>query len=173
MLDGNIGSIDVEIMAVSNASIINDNYPDIDITACVIDVVNEQIYVNFSYWIAPPGIGKIFDLNGNETGQYEVGISAEDLAIDYRDITDYNEISSGDQKISVYPNPCRNELFLKMESGEVSDISIFDLSGQEMISSNNLVNQSFRIETSTLRSGIYLVKAIIGQKIYTGKFIKE
>jgi hypothetical protein len=173
MIDGNIGSINISSMEITDFSLVADNFPNLDITACALDVVNEQLYVSFSYWIAPDGTGKIFDLNGNETGNYEVGISSEYLAVNYLDITSLDEITETNKPNFVYPNPCGDKVFLASHFLNQMQVSVFDISGKEVLSTNKTYGFKAAIDVSMLKPGIYFLKLFDDNQLFTTKFMKE
>jgi hypothetical protein len=173
MIDGNIGSISLNEMAITDISLITDNSPNLDITACALDVVNEKIYASFSYWISPDGTGKIFDLNGNETGQYDVGISSEDLAVNYLDVTGFPDAGEVTQQISVYPNPCLNTLAFSSAFGRASQLSVIDLAGKEVLSINSSAGFNSPVDVSILKPGIYFLRINVDEQGFTTKFVKQ
>ena len=78
--------------------------------------------------------------------------------------------------ISVYPNPVKNELFIKNISNEkIEQIILFDISGK------NILNKSFKqtdntkvsFDISTLPAGLYLVKVNTTNKNHYIKLIKN
>lgn len=173
MIDGNIGSISLNEMAIADLSLITDNSPNLDITACALDVVNEKIYASFSYWISPDGTGKIFDLSGNETGQYDVGISSEDLAVNYLDVTGFPDAGEVTQQMSVYPNPCLNTLAFSSAIGQAANISVVDLAGKEVLSINSSAGFNSPIDVSILKPGYYFLRINIDDQAFTTKFVKQ
>ncbi len=70
--------------------------------------------------------------------------------------------------ISIYPNPATDLLFIN-HSGSVS-IIITDINGKIVM--NKFVRDNI-LNVSKLSSGIYVIKIITPEKIYTRKFIKE
>lgn len=65
------------------------------------------------------------------------------------------EVSGSDSDLmSVYPNPFKNELFLNSKL-PVRDVSLFDVLGKEI---NIEIQDNFRIETSSLSAGTYILK---------------
>jgi hypothetical protein len=160
-------------MAIADLSLITDNSPNLDITACALDVVNEKIYASFSYWISPDGTGKIFDLSGNETGQYDVGISSEDLAVNYLDVTGFPDAGEVTQQMSVYPNPCLNTLAFSSAIGQAANISVVDLAGKEVLSINSSAGFNSPIDVSILKPGYYFLRINIDDQAFTTKFVKQ
>ena len=59
---------------------------------------------------------------------------------------------------SIFPNPANNEFFIKNSNGFSNlKVTVFDISGK-MLLSQSVENESNKIATSTLSSGMYLVK---------------
>jgi hypothetical protein len=69
------------------------------------------------------------------------------------------------KEVKIYPNPCTNELKF---SFPVEEIQIFDLSGKLAGTWQN----TERIDVSKLQNGLYFVKILYGNQIYTAKFSK-
>lgn len=61
-------------------------------------------------------------------------------------------------KISMFPNPASKELVLKAGSGEITSISVFDLSGKKVFFENNISTTQRIISVSNLTNGVYFVK---------------
>jgi hypothetical protein len=79
------------------------------------------------------------------------------------------------EPIHVFPNPCKNELTLDLNSFPLEDMSfkIINPVGQ-IVKRGNIFNSSLKVNTSELESVFYIIK--INKKnseIYTIKFIKE
>ena len=67
----------------------------------------------------------------------------------------------------LYPNPFQNQLVLNTNySGEI-ELSLFNLSGELICVSN-----SKKINTKSLKSGVYLIKVALGEKIYRQRVFK-
>lgn len=84
-----------------------------------------------------------------------------------------SEVSTG-SLISVYPNPAKNELNVRLETkGENSlTLSVFDASGKQVISQNaeDGVN---KIDISRIPAGTYILTVDGGKEKLTEKFIKQ
>ena len=72
---------------------------------------------------------------------------------------------------SYYPNPVKNTLNLSY-SENISDVSVYNLLGQQIIAKAINANQS-QIDMSNLASGAYMVKVTANSQIKTIKVIKE
>ncbi|THD30601.1 S8 family serine peptidase [uncultured Flavobacterium sp.] len=83
-----------------------------------------------------------------------------------------NEVVKIDDAISIYPNPVANSLnFAVTNSIVLSDVSIYDVTGKQVISSKDLSSNS--IDVSRLQSGVYFAKFASEDKTVTKKFIKQ
>ena len=62
--------------------------------------------------------------------------------------------------VSVYPNPAKNEVFIKSNSVTSGNtiISVYDATGKLVISENINLNSRNSIDTSKLTSGVYIIK---------------
>jgi peroxiredoxin len=97
--------------------------------------------------------------------------NASTIIAEYLSKTTAIENISGDENISIYPNPASDELFVKFAAlyGNTFKISIYDVTGRErksdILDSADLGSHS--INTGDLEIGIYLYK------IESGKFQKS
>ncbi|RKX17071.1 MAG: hypothetical protein DRP35_11580, partial [Candidatus Zixiibacteriota bacterium] len=80
------------------------------------------------------------------------------------------------ESLVVYPNPVTDELFLNFSeklNGTVN-ITVYNTAGQQLISEK--INQSvgyYRLNTSGLRSGVYILTLINKEQAFKAKFVKE
>lgn len=72
----------------------------------------------------------------------------------------------------IYPNPANNTLYINSEE-KVTDIQIFNLSGQTVLSNKPLQSGNIEINLSSLPTGSYMLQVKSNDKIETHKFIKE
>jgi len=172
LINQNIGIIDLNTVSVLDETLVINPFADLDITALSIDTVSERIYVNYSYWIAPDGVGKIYDLNGNETGEYEVGISAEELAVNYTDVTSIPFNDEKQHAITIFPNPCFDQLTVTGIS-KYTDIEIFDIMGKQISFNGRGTETSSTIDVSALPPGVYFIKVSTFVKQRLVKFIRK
>lgn len=156
MIDGGIGTVALESMSVSNPSLITNPFTDLDLTAFAIDTINQKIYVNYSYWIAPDGVGKIYDLDGIETGVYEVGISAEDIAVDYRDFTGIEKPNLNNEQLLAYPNPTDGMLNVNINEG-LYDFSVYTINGTKVFAANRYCSGIEQLNLNSLSPGTYFM----------------
>jgi len=87
-------------------------------------------------------------------------------------VTGIQDIHS--QKIFIYPNPTKNELFIQTDL-LIKKVEISDLSGRnvKVISTTSVQNGVQTISLSSLLKGIYLVKVYTDNGITVSKIVKE
>jgi hypothetical protein len=60
----------------------------------------------------------------------------------------------------VYPNPAKNELTLHVDATSITSYEVIDIQGRVVLSADNLNVIGIKVNTSSLKSGAYIVKAI-------------
>ncbi len=123
------------------------------------------------------------ELTNNETTPISFSVEASNMAsiaadrfsiVFERSPLGVNETVA--QKLSIYPNPVRNgEFFIEVPgiSGEKVQVSLFNVLGQEVYRSSNIVSANGRINVpaSSLKAGVYVVKTEHNGKTFTGKVV--
>ena len=117
-------------------------------------------------------------------GEYTAYVAAYSMSLggiiwsdDNKIIIAINKNTSGisEQNIAttnIYPNPANNTLYINSEE-KVTDIQIFNLSGQTVLSNKPLQSGNIEINLSSLPTGSYMLQVKSNDKIETHKFIKE
>lgn len=119
----------------------------------------------------------LIDLNGLNPGTYQIDYSGEFGPLSCFDehswtfevqqkvgIDDYSN-----SMFSVHPNPCHDKLFINSDLYDAI-IEIYSISGQKLFV-HKLNEHS--IDVSELSSGIYLLKVISKDTLFTKKFVKK
>ena len=77
------------------------------------------------------------------------------------------------QDIKIYPNPTSLEISVNFPFKKGDKIMIYDINGKEIFN-KKIKNETdiCKINTSNLHNGIYILKIICNEKIYTTKFTK-
>jgi len=84
-------------------------------------------------------------------------------------------VNETSEALSIYPNPVKNELYLKGNLDKTSQYEIYTLEGKKVVSlKTNFAADQQKLDVSALNAGVYLVKikAAYGEQKYL-KFIKE
>ncbi|GHT33703.1 hypothetical protein FACS189434_08500 [Bacteroidia bacterium] len=76
------------------------------------------------------------------------------------------------QGISIFPNPTKDEIFIKSEN-EIEKIEVVDITGRTVGAYNYSPSQNGAINISALPAGVYLVKIFVDGQSITKKIIKE
>ncbi len=154
-MDGNVGVVDLMQMAVDEPVLIQNSYTDLEITALTLDQANQHIYVNYSYWIPPAGVGVIYNIDGSEIGTYPVGVSAEELAADYRIVSSAGSIAA-DFRMLVFPNPAADYLNVQHIPPGAS-LTVVDITGRIYLSVQGGSSGDMRLNLENLPSGSYII----------------
>lgn len=72
-------------------------------------------------------------------------------------------------EVKLYPNPASDYLTLVFDNSATFKISVFNTTGQELINQTN----TKKIDLTGLQQGLYFVKILSGNDIYTQRFIKR
>lgn len=154
MLNGNIGAYNVDTKEITS-TIVPDVNDSLDILSAVYDEISERFFVNFSGYFAE-GEGKVYDLDGNEIDNYEVGISAEALALDYRLVGNVNESELTEINVKTFPNPFSEFISVESES-KINSLSLNDISGKQITSISKVNSYRVKILADELSNGIYII----------------
>jgi hypothetical protein len=80
------------------------------------------------------------------------------------------------KNINVFPNPANEYLIIMIDDSSIKTetISVYDCNGRlQFTSLNNNFNNVFKINTTSLRSGLYLFTINGTNQHFSGKFIIE
>ncbi|WP_281616381.1 M43 family zinc metalloprotease [Flammeovirga sp. SubArs3] len=75
--------------------------------------------------------------------------------------------------LSVYPIPVKNNLYLKTDGRSVQEIKLFDITGKEVYSNNNLFNSGTLINMQGYEKNVYILKVVSDNQVKSIKIIKE
>ena len=74
--------------------------------------------------------------------------------------------------LSIYPNPATNSITIK-SAAYVEEVSIYDLTGREVLKQQFSNSLTPNIDIGSLKSGMYLLKAKTRQGVITAKIMKQ
>ena len=107
--------------------------------------------------------------SGNAPSTSLVSYSSSRSNIATNVISGINDLEAEGAKISIYPNPVKDELRIDFEGG--STFEILNLMGQVVYNGN--LNKSTIVKTSNFLCGVYLIKFKSGKTFEYKKIIKE
>lgn len=114
---------------------------------------------------------EISEINGNPQGLMQMA----EVEL-YGEVGEFTSVDLKNQnEVSVYPNPASDQLFIDFNGVELGNarVLLFDIAGR-IISDDNLTgeeNSLYRISTSGIASGLYLLKIETDQKTFSNKIL--
>lgn len=108
----------------------------------------------------------------NGTSYYRIKSVDKDGQFKYSPVKSINHLIPGKLNYTIYPNPVRNNLFIKDLSG-TNNITIFDATGKVVYSKANVNNTSVNIDLTNLSNGLYTVMINNGSESKTNKIVVE
>jgi hypothetical protein len=130
--------------------------------------------VNSWTWVDLTSIGR-FDsiqlvLTSSDNGPFGMNTPSfyalDDFTVKPAPVTAVKQVSKANIKLTVYPNPASNVLFI--EGNQTENIYITDMQGKIVMNSS-----STTIDISGLIAGMYLVHAVVDGQTVNTKFIKN
>lgn len=89
-------------------------------------------------------------------------------------VTSVNDLIVNNSHVSVYPNPFQNYVNINIDGiQDAKQVYVTDISGKLVYCSNNLFNNNFQIDLSSLSRGFYLLNIRTKNKVITKKIIKQ
>ena len=128
------------------------------------DVIDDKLYIGDAVDYVSNGIISVYALDGTLENTYTVGVLPNGF---YKnEIEEMSVIDDSLAKLNLYPNPASNVFYVN--SQEVSQVEIYDLSGKLVKSTQNISNG---ISVNELSNGIYIVKIQSGKNSISKKLI--
>jgi hypothetical protein len=118
-------------------------------------------------WNDTTGIAEIAVIEQNEIGCYGDTVK---LSITVEEETSIDE--NRNSNIKVYPNPFSDKLNIISKNNEIQAIQLIDATGKIAFYRDNLNINSFSLESTGLKRGIYYLK-LISDEVYMYKVILE
>ncbi len=170
LVNGGVGSINVENLTVNDTTIVA--APAMTIAGAAYDSIHSLFYVSTTNY-ATAGEGTIYNREGEITGSFDAGISAEAIAIDYRDYESVDEIFAANT-FKFYPNPVKNKLTIANNDRiAISKVTVSDIMGRIVTSKNVFNNVNVVLDLSNLHAGFYIVTVEGESKSFTAKIVKQ
>jgi len=122
-------------------------------------------------WEGERSVPEISDINGDGKPDLFLGNYAGGLTFFKFDNTSNIQSFESDKKITIYPNPSQNNIYIKTNFTKLLSVSIFDLN-QRLIFFENVSTNS-NIDISKINSGYYILKVSSSEGDFYEKFIKN
>lgn len=125
------------------------------------------------------GQGALIDINERLLVSGIYGDSSSPIVCRYKSsiFDNISEQLIGNSGINIFPNPCKDYVFIDLLSvlKEVIDITVYDLSGKEVHKYTPILNYcpTINIPTHFLPSGVYQLKINFGNTFITKKLLKQ
>lgn len=169
--DSGIGSYNLSTNTIVTPNIVN-------ITgsfAYAMDTVNDRFCVShIDFTNQLNNKGRVYDMNGDSVGMFQVGYSPEALAIVSSAISGTITIAQADElAYEVYPNPTSTTLNIAMDKAEAVNISIINQVGQTVLYQKG-TDLTTTINVESLAVGVYFV-AVVNEagKMRVERFVKK
>ncbi|MDQ0065781.1 DUF7619 domain-containing protein [Chryseobacterium lathyri] len=133
------------------------------------DDANNDGYISFKIKTKSTlTVGEAFSNTANIYFDYNAPIVTNTYTTTVRGVLATAEIKSGNENISIYPNPVQDILNIK-SGDEIIKAEIYDASGRIL---NTRSVKSNSVNVSELAKGNYIIKLFIKDKVMIQKFIK-
>jgi hypothetical protein len=154
-MNNGIGSVNLGTMEMEKSTVVEPFA--MSIAAAKLDTVNELFYVTTTDYSAL-GAGFVYNMAGEAQNTFDVGISAEAIAIDYRSSVGVIEFH-GQIALQAYPNPtqdvCRISLPDELAGAQWK---ICDLQGRIYLEgSTDLNRKNLELDMQGLQQGMYFI----------------
>lgn len=92
----------------------------------------------------------------------------------YSEVRQVHATADGKMQLSLFPNPCQNELNVLCDDPNTSlaKVEILDVAGRRLYAAT-LLQSSFRIDVGMLAKGMYILKLNVNGEVVYGKFEKQ
>jgi hypothetical protein len=91
-------------------------------------------------------------------------------------ITEVNATQSENPAFSLFPNPAATQLFVIGNQLSLNTIEVYNVLGENVLSIDPRLsnyNEVFHIDISSLKPGIFSIRLVTEEKIYSRKFVKK
>lgn len=170
--DSGIGSYNLAMNAVVSASIVN-------ITggfAFTMDTVNNNFcvsHINFSNQLQNKG--RIYDMNGDSVGMFQVGFSPEAMAVVSNAIvgSTVQLATANELNYTIAPNPTSSNLTVSLERAEAVTLLVINQVGQNVLTQQSR-DAVTTLDVAALPAGVYFLAVVNDNGLMrTERFVKQ
>ncbi len=118
------------------------------------------------------GNAYVFELDGQASLDFAVGISPEAVALDMRLPSSIEQTTQGLNGLVCYPQPARDQLNIRSDL-DLQSWRITDITAKVILQSNSSWNGFQNLDVSDLRTGVYVLEAVFEKGTISQKIIIE
>lgn len=170
--DSGIGSYDLATNAIVTANIVN--IPGS--FAFVLDTFNNNFCVShINYMDQTQNKGRIYDMNGDSVGMFQVGFSPEALAIVSNAVVGSTvQLAAANQlNYTIAPNPAQASLSVRLEHAEAVSLMVINQVGQNVLTQQS-TDAVTTLDISNLSAGVYFLAVVSEEGVMrTQRFVKQ
>jgi len=138
---------------------------------------NSQDYILKDWqWVDLSSLGNIdsliFSLNSSDVGAFGMNTPSFFALDNFNDQTISVSELSTKNSFSIYPNPAKESISIKLEE-TANSLQIIDVSGRVVFERNNLIKGIHKMNLTNLNSGIYFVKITNDNETKVERLIKQ
>ncbi|MDD2192000.1 MAG: T9SS type A sorting domain-containing protein, partial [Bacteroidales bacterium] len=78
-----------------------------------------------------------------------------------------------ENEILVYPNPTKDEVYIRAKGEQINSYSLCNISGQLLLKSEKIKTKSEKLNLSAFTKGVYILKVVTDKNVYSRKVIKR
>lgn len=135
------------------------------------DTINHLLYFTTRSFTSA-GWTFIYDYDGQKLDSFQVGISPDAIAIDYRIKSTGISEEKQSPPFHIFPNPASENLYFNLPGNqELTALQVFDMKGELVYESKNQSGNTLNLKN--LPRGLYLLNAKTQEDIFHQKFIKR
>lgn len=127
--------------------------------------------------------GNIQLIGGSNSNAYIVKYSSDssflvpfeggDTLNDQKPISSFiNEIAVTNNQLIIYPNPTKDDIYIISTNERINSYSILNTNGQRIINKENIKANKEKINLTNIPKGMYIIKIITDNNVYSRKVIK-
>jgi hypothetical protein len=170
--DSGIGSYNLAMNAVVSANIVNIAGG----FAFTMDTINNNFcvsHINFSNQLQNKG--RIYDMNGDSVGMFQVGFSPEAMAVVSNALvgSTIQLAAANELNYSIAPNPATSNLTVSLERAEAVTLLVINQVGQNVLTQKS-TDAVTTLDIASLSAGVYFLAVVNDNGVMrTQRFVKQ
>ena len=83
-----------------------------------------------------------------------------------------NEIAVTNNQLIIYPNPTKDDIYIISTNERINSYSILNTNGQRVMNKEKIKANKEKINLTNIPKGMYIIKIITDNNVYSRKVIK-